>query len=69
VRPEHDEIAAASKSVPRKIVFADRSGKPIHISTWEKADDTEEEPGTCTQRNRRGMGSSITGKILRITSG
>jgi hypothetical protein len=69
VRPEHHEIAAASKTVPRKIVFAERSGKPIHLSTWEKADDTEEEPGMCTQRNRRGMGSSITGKIRRITSG
>jgi len=56
VRPEHNEIAAASKSGPRKIVFADRSGKPIHLPTGEKADDTEEEPGTCTQRNRRGMG-------------
>ena len=69
MRPEHNEIAAASKSGPRKIVFADRSGKPIHLSTWEKADDTEEEPGMCTQRNRRGMGSSITGKIRKNNVG
>ena len=34
-----------------------------------KADDTEEEPGKCTQWDRRGMGSGITGKIRRITSG
>jgi hypothetical protein len=34
-----------------------------------KADDSEEETGTCTPRDRRGMGSGIRGKILRDNVG
>jgi hypothetical protein len=36
VRLEHNEIAAASKTSPRKIVFAERSGKPIQSSLWRR---------------------------------
>jgi hypothetical protein len=35
VRLEHNEIAAASKTGPRKIVFVERSGKPIQSPFWE----------------------------------
>jgi hypothetical protein len=34
-----------------------------------KAKAAEEEPGMSTQRDRRGRGSGIRRKILRITSG
>ena len=34
-----------------------------------KAADTDEETGTCSLWDRRGTGSSISGKIFRITSG
>ena len=44
----------------------DAGSRPI--SHWGKADDAEEEPGKCTQWNRRGRGSGIGGKIRRITS-
>jgi len=33
-----------------------------------KADDAEEEPGKRTQRDRRGRGSGIWGRIRRISS-
>ena len=59
MRPEHNEIAAASKKRSAKNRVRGQKREADHHSTWEKADDTEEEPGMCTQRNRRGMGSSI----------
>ena len=34
-----------------------------------KAADTDEETGICSLWDRRGTGSSISGKIFRITSG
>ena len=34
-----------------------------------KAVDADEATGTCSLRDRRGTGSSISGKIFRITSG
>jgi len=34
-RPEHNEIAAASKRYPWKVVFAERSGKPTHFTARE----------------------------------
>src|SRR5260370_31203213 len=34
-----------------------------------KAADTDEETGRCSLWDRRGTGSSISGKIFRITSG
>jgi hypothetical protein len=37
--------------------------------SWGKADDTEEETGKCTLWDRRGMGSSIQGKIHRDNVG
>jgi len=69
VRLEHNEIAAASKPSPRKIVFAETKREADPILLMGKAEDTEEEPGKRTQWNRRGMGSGITGQIRRITSG
>ena len=66
---EHNEIAAASKPSPRKIVFAETKREADPILLMGKAEDTEEEPGKRTQWNRRGMGSGITGQIRRITSG
>src|SRR5215469_11028605 len=35
VRPEHNEIAATSKTSPRKIVFAETSEKPTNSPFWE----------------------------------
>ena len=34
-----------------------------------KAEDAEEEPGKCTQWDRRGMGSGIAGQIRRNNVG
>ena len=69
-RPEHKEISAAPKLSARKKSFqADHVAGSRPKPLLGKADDTEEETGICTLWDRRGMGSSIQGKILRITSG
>src|SRR5215469_17117048 len=40
-RPEHYEISAASKTVPREVVLRNKAGSRSH-PYWEKADDTVE---------------------------
>jgi len=67
-RPEHNEMSATSKTIPRKVAFAERNGKPTH-SVLGKADDIGEETGTSTRWDRRGRGPGIWGKICRIESG
>ena len=63
-RPEHNEMSATSKTISRKVAFAERNGKPTH-SVLGKADDTGEETGTSTRWDRRGRGPGIWGKICR----
>jgi hypothetical protein len=63
-RPEHNEMAASSKTSPRKVAFAERNGKPTH-SVLGMADDIEEETGTSTRWDRRSRGPGIWGKICR----
>ena len=53
---------------PREVVLRSEAGSRSHLS-WEKADDTVEETGKCTQWDRRGTGSSIQGKIPRDNVG
>jgi len=67
-RSEHNGISAASKTTRRKVVYAGAAGSRPIVS-WGKADDTKEETGKCTSWDRRGRGSDIQRKILRITSG
>jgi len=59
VRPEHDEIAAASKSVPQKIAFAERSGKPVHISTWERHVHSAKPPGYGLKHHREDSQNNV----------
>jgi hypothetical protein len=61
---EREEMSATSKSNPRKVVFADRSGKPTHFFVG-KADDMGEETGKSTPWNRRGRGPGNRGRIRR----
>ena len=56
MRLEHNEIAAASKPSPRKIVFAETKREADPILLMGKAEDTEEEPGKCTQWDPPGYG-------------
>src|SRR5262249_12362283 len=53
-----------SKTIPRKVAFAERNGKPTH-SALGKADDIGEETGTSTRWDRRGRGPGIWGRICR----
>ena len=64
-RPEHKEISAAPKYCLRTKSFqADYSREADPKPFVGKADDTAEETGKSTLWDRRGMGSSIQGKIL-----
>ena len=68
MRPEHNEIAATSKLPRGKSCSRKQAGsRPNH--PLGKADDAEEEPGKCTQWDRRGMGSGISGQIRRNNVG
>ena len=69
MRPEHNEIAAASKPCPRKIVFAERSGKPIQIISWGRPMTLRKNQANALSGTRRGMGSGITGQIRRNNVG
>jgi len=63
-RPEHKEISAAPKFAAARSRFKRTiRGKPTQLLVG-KADDTAEETGKSTLWDRRGMGSSIQGKIL-----
>jgi hypothetical protein len=57
------EILPRGKSCSRETAEADP------FPSWGKADATEEETGKGTLWNRRGMGSSIQGKIHRDNVG
>jgi hypothetical protein len=69
VRPEHNEIAAAPKPCPRKIAFAERSGKPIQIISWGRPMTLRKNQANALSGTRRGMGSGITGQIRRNNVG
>ena len=59
-RPEHKEISAAPKFSARKKSFqADQLAGSRPKPLLGKAEDTGEEPGKCTQWDRRGRGSGI----------
>jgi hypothetical protein len=67
-RSEHKGISAASKTTRHKVVYAGEAGSRPN-DFLGKADDTKEETGKRTSWDRRGRGSGIQRKILRITSG
>src|SRR5215475_11029908 len=67
-RPEHKGISAASKFSREKSYSRNVAGsRPKRLVG--KADDTDEETGKCSLWDRRGTGSSISGKIFRDNVG
>jgi hypothetical protein len=67
--PEHKEMAAVSKK--RSVMKSFRRDKREADLDSErgKADDVEEETGTCTLRNRRDRGPGTQGRIHRDNVG
>jgi hypothetical protein len=63
------EYLQPRKLSPRKVVFVGSSGTADPNAFVGKADDAEEETGTCTPWDRRGMGSGNRRKILRHNVG
>jgi hypothetical protein len=63
------EYLQPRKLSPRKVVFVGSSGTADPNAFMGKADDAEEETGTCTPWDRRGMGSGNRRKILRNNVG
>jgi hypothetical protein len=68
-RLERNGMSAALENDFRgKVVSRIEAGSRSSVAQG-KADDTDEETGTSSLWDRRGMGPGIRGKIRRITSG
>ena len=63
-RPEHNEMSASSKTIPRKVAFAERNRKPTH-SVLGKADDIGEETRYEHSVGPSGQGTRHLGKDLQ----